>query len=481
MSQLAALPARPARTMLFPVLGSTLLHGPRLACWLRVTMLGVAALGTLLPARVALAQDADDNGWFEQQQPAAAEPPPEPYYNESAADAAPAPAQQQDVPDTDPSALTTFRPALDPYGAWVTDSTYGTVWVPNREVVGEDFAPYVSRGHWALTSDNDWIWESDYPFGWAVFHYGRWVWVSGHGWAWVPGRTYANAWVVWRTPYAGYDYIGWAPMPPTWGWYNGFAFGLWYSPPLPYVFCPSRFAFDYRVHYHIVRDRGLVRDIASHSRVYPTPYRAPASHGPPNPSVHAAAAGGVRSAPIGTSAVPHGPAISAARVPAQAVPAARALPSANATRLSGTRINSSDFGRQRFSSASEARAYSSSPRMPSSARSAFTGEALRRSAPSPSSTFTSAPRPSPSTWTSAPRPSASSSRVRVSPSSSSSFAPSSHSYAPSSQHFAPSSHSFAPTHSYAPSSHSFAPSSHSFAPSFHMHGGGGGGGGGHRR
>jgi len=456
--------------MLFPVLASSLLRGSRAARWVRAAVLGVASLGTLLPASVALAQDADDNGWFEQQPGAEPAPAsePEPYYNEPDANAEPSPSQPQDVPDTDPSALTTFRPALDPYGAWVNDSNYGTVWVPNREVVGEDFAPYVSRGHWALTTDDDWIWQSDYPFGWAVFHYGRWVWVTGHGWAWVPGRTYANAWVVWRTPYAGYDYVGWAPMPPTWGFYNGFAFGLWFSPPLPYVFCPSRYAFAYGVNYHIVRDRGLVRDIASHSRIYPTPY-----HAPGGASGHVSATPGVRPAAIGASGVPHGPATSAARVPAQSIPAARSLPSANATRLSGSRISSSNFGRQSFTSASDPRLRSGATRIPSSARSSFTGESLHRSAP-PSSSGWSSARPSSPTWsTYRPSPSPSPSRVRVAPSSSSSYAPASHSYAPVT-------HSYAPvTHSYAPVTHSFAPSSHAFAPSFHMHGGGGGGG--HRR
>lgn len=33
--------------------------------------------------------------------------------------------------DTDPSALTEFRPALDGHGQWVNDPTYGTIWVPN--------------------------------------------------------------------------------------------------------------------------------------------------------------------------------------------------------------------------------------------------------------------------------------------------------------------------------------------------------------
>jgi hypothetical protein len=278
----AALPVPLVRTMLFSVLGSTLLKAPRIGGrWVRVAIVGVASFVALLPSTAALAQEADDSGWFDAP---TAEPAPEPYYPEPAASSTPAPAPTSEVEDTDPSALTTFRPALDPYGAWVADSTYGTVWVPNREVVGTDFAPYVSRGHWALTTDDDWIWESDYPFGWAVFHYGRWVWIADHGWSWVPGRTYANAWVVWRVPSAEYAYVGWAPMPPTWGWYNGFAFGLWYSPPLPYVFCPSAYVFDYRVHYYIVHDRYLVHDIASHSRVYPTPYHVPA-----RPSVHTAA------------------------------------------------------------------------------------------------------------------------------------------------------------------------------------------------
>ena len=427
--------------MLFSVLGSSPLHGSRgVARCFRIALFGVASLGALLPASRALAQEADDSGWFDAP---ATEQTPEPYYAEPATDAAPAPAQQQDVPDTDPSALTTFRPALDPYGAWVSDSTYGTVWVPNRATVGADFAPYVSRGHWALTADDDWIWESDYPFGWAVFHYGRWVWIPSYGWSWVPGRRYANAWVVWRVPSAEYAYVGWAPMPPTWGWYNGFAFGVWYSPPLPYVFCPSAYVFDYRVHYHIVHDRRLVGDIASHSRVYPTPYRAPAQ-----PSIRTAGAPGVRPPPISQASAPRGPAMSAARVPPQAMPAVRTRPSPNATRLSGSRIISSDFSRERMP-ASDPR-LRTAPRVPYDVRRTYSGEPVRRSAPS-----------SPA-WNYAPRPSAPD-RVRVEPRS---VAPVRtapvRSYAPS------------PARNYAPSSHSFAPASHSFAPSMpRMHSGGG--------
>jgi hypothetical protein len=376
--------------MLMPVTGNAVTPGLRLMRRLRA-LLTLAALCGVSVTTPALAQQADASGWFEAPGDDAAAPlPTEPDYEEpdlvgdpAPAAPEPAPAPVSDVPDTDPSALTTFRPALDPYGAWVSDSRYGTVWVPNREVVGSDFAPYVSRGHWSLTADNDWIWVSDYPFGWAVFHYGRWVWLPGGGWAWVPGRTYANAWVVWRTPVAGYAYVGWAPMPPTWGWWNGYAVGVWYSPPLPYVFCPSAYVFDYRVHYHVVRDRALVRDIAQHTRVEPTTYHAPAQ-----PSAHAASVAGGRAAPppIMASRAPRGPAVSAARVPPSAIPAVRTAPPPNAVRLSPARLGPTDFTSRRVPSEarvrSTVRSPSSSRESFSSSRESFTAPPARRASPS---------------------------------------------------------------------------------------------------
>jgi hypothetical protein len=98
-----------------------------------------------------------------------------------------------DYDDTDPSALTDFRGALDPYGSWGQDPTYGTVWVPSQSVVGDDFTPYVTAGHWVY--DDDYTWVSDYDWGWVPFHYGRWVYGPSFGWGWVPGRRYAPAWV----------------------------------------------------------------------------------------------------------------------------------------------------------------------------------------------------------------------------------------------------------------------------------------------
>ena len=465
--------------MLSPVLGSHLFHGPRMVLrWARTALVGAVALGTLLPASPALAQSADDSGWFDA--PPEPEPTPEPYYEEPVVgDPAPqAPAPQTDIADTDPSALTTFRPALDPYGAWVSDSTYGTVWVPNRDVVGADFAPYVSRGHWALTADDDWIWASDYPFGCAVFHYGRWVWISGSGWAWIPGRTYANAWVVWRVPTAGYAYVGWAPMPPTWGWRNGYAFGLWYSPPLPYVFCPSAYVFDYRVHYHIVRDRHLVHDIAGHTHVYPTPYHAPA-----RPSQRTAATPNARPAPppVGPSRAPRGPAVSAARVPASAVPAVRTAPPPNVQRLSPNRLAPVDGPRQRVTSISDARVRSSSsPRLPADSRD-FTRD-TRRTRPSPSSSWSGPRESAPERVRVQPRSSAPE-RMRVEPRTSApermrveprTSAPDRvrvepRNTAPARIRVAPSpSRSFAPSRSFSPSP------SRSMAPSMpRMRGGGG--------
>ena len=188
--------------------------------------------------------------------------------------------QEAEYADTDPSALTEFKPELDPYGYWVQDDKYGLVWVPHQRAVGADFAPYVTSGHWALTPEGDWIWVSDYPFGWVVFHYGRWAWASAYGWVWIPGRRYSHAWVVWRVPTGPYAYVGWAPAPPGYVWVSGVAVSLWVGPPVPYVFCPSAYIFSYHMHHYIVVDRARVRHIARHTRRY-RPHGRVRRHGPP--------------------------------------------------------------------------------------------------------------------------------------------------------------------------------------------------------
>lgn len=288
-----------------------------------------AALGVFVVAAVssrAAPARADESGWFDAQPapagtasapaptpaPAPAEGPapgselpslpPSPLLEPQAQ--TPAEPVEVDAGDRDPRALSDFRPALDPYGYWMQHPTYGTVWVPNRAVVGAGFAPYVTSGRWALDDHGEWIWVSDYPFGHVVFHYGRWVWVAGTGWAWIPGYRYAPAWVVWRVPVAGSAYIGWAPMGPDFIWYNGVAVSFWYGSPTPWVFCPSVHVFHRHVHHYIIRDRVVIHRAAAETRRY-------------TPAVPRTQARPAR------MHYPSSPSLAAARVPAHAVPRER--------------------------------------------------------------------------------------------------------------------------------------------------------------
>ena len=182
---------------------------------------------------------------------AACEPVPAAYPAGDDPDAAAPGAEGDRYADADPSALTDFREPLEGHGAWVEHPTYGTVWVPSATEVGPDFAPYVSAGHWAYDDDGDYVWVSDYSWGWAPFHYGRWVWADGTGWVWVPGRVYAGAWVVWRVGPDGYDYVGWAPMPPLFLWRGGYVVA--YAPgPAPFVFLPRAHLFATAVSTHVL-------------------------------------------------------------------------------------------------------------------------------------------------------------------------------------------------------------------------------------
>jgi hypothetical protein len=156
--------------------------------------------------------------------------------------------------DADPSALSEFRATLDPHGDWIDDPSYGTVWVPHTAVVGADFVPYSTAGHWVY--DTDYVWVSDYSWGWAPFHYGRWVRTSHRGWAWIPGRVYRGAWVEWRTGPVGYGYVGWAPLAPSWYWYGGAAVAFATPPTTSYIFVSTTNVFHVAPSTCVIRDSG---------------------------------------------------------------------------------------------------------------------------------------------------------------------------------------------------------------------------------
>lgn len=162
-------------------------------------------------------------------------------------------AQVDEYSDTDPSALTEFKPALEGHGQWIDDATYGTVWQPNESEVGTDFVPYVSAGSWTYDDTYGYTWVSTYDWGWAPFHYGRWVHVGHRGWVWIPGRTYSGAWVTWRYGGPAYGYVGWAPMGPDWYWYRGVAVGWTFGYNPYYVYCPHSHVYDHGVYQHVVQ------------------------------------------------------------------------------------------------------------------------------------------------------------------------------------------------------------------------------------
>ncbi len=168
--------------------------------------------------------------------------------------------------DTDESALTEFRDALEPYGAWEDDPSLGTVWFPSRAVVGASFVPYVSAGRW--TYDSELLWVSDYAWGWAPFHYGRWAYAGPRGWAWIPGRRYAGAWVDWRTGEgSAAHYVGWGPTPPSWYWRDGDVVRITQTPAAAFVYCPVADLFAPSVQRYLVNHPAVLA-IASQSYPY---------------------------------------------------------------------------------------------------------------------------------------------------------------------------------------------------------------------
>jgi hypothetical protein len=129
--------------------------------------------------------------------------------------------------------ISVFHDDLAPYGRWVGVGSYGNCFVPR---VAAGWAPYVD-GEWVYT-DYGWTWVSNDPFGDVPFHYGSWTWADSYGWVWVPGTVWAPAWVTWAY---GDDYVGWAPVPPSFGLTaTGYAGAAVVLPATRYVFVPTR-------------------------------------------------------------------------------------------------------------------------------------------------------------------------------------------------------------------------------------------------
>jgi len=126
-----------------------------------------------------------------------------------------------------------FYDDLAPYGRWIDSPRYGWVWTPT--VAATSWRPY-EYGHWVWT-DEGWLWVSDEPFGWAAYHYGRWYDDPGFGWAWVPGYDWAPSWVSWEE---APDYVGWAPLPPSFSFGVGFGGGRIGLAASDYLFVPTR-------------------------------------------------------------------------------------------------------------------------------------------------------------------------------------------------------------------------------------------------
>jgi hypothetical protein len=148
-----------------------------------------------------------------------------------------------------------FYSNLGSHGNWMVSANYGRVWQP--AVYRAGWHPYYD-GHWVYT-DLGWTWVSDYSWGNIAYHYGTWVLDPAYGWVWVPGYTWAPSWVVFRT---GGDYIGWAPVPPT------FSIGVSFVnvSPTRFVFVSNRDFMSRRIGRHFI-PRSRVTTIVNNTRI----------------------------------------------------------------------------------------------------------------------------------------------------------------------------------------------------------------------
>lgn len=113
-----------------------------------------------------------------------------------------------------PAEARPYGAALDHYGYWRHEPTYGYVWYP-RVAVG--WRPYY-YGRWSHLRPWGWTWIGHDPWAWPTHHYGRWGFSAGV-WFWIPGRHWGPSWVSWA--YAP-GYVSWCPL----GWNDRPVFGF---------------------------------------------------------------------------------------------------------------------------------------------------------------------------------------------------------------------------------------------------------------
>jgi hypothetical protein len=152
-----------------------------------------------------------------------------------------------------------FYRELSPYGSWINYPGEGYVWVPN---VDRDFRPYASNGHWVYT-DEGWTWDSNYPWGWAAFHYGRWMFEDEYGWIWVPGNEWAPAWVTWGQ---SDGYYGWAPLAPHISINGSFGRDSWNPPPQYWNFVPFEHMTHENLNRYVINQRNNITIVNNISR-----------------------------------------------------------------------------------------------------------------------------------------------------------------------------------------------------------------------
>jgi len=157
-----------------------------------------------------------------------------------------------------------FYETLAPYGQWIEDKEMGYVWMPGEDI---NFRPYYTNGHWSMTEyGNTWI--SDYPWGWACFHYGRWTYDDYYGWLWIPDGNWGPAWVSWRY---GDGFYGWAPLAP--GHDAATSLTRYRCPDDWWVFIPPRYLYTgtyYRFWYgprdnkHLIENSAIIVNTMEH-------------------------------------------------------------------------------------------------------------------------------------------------------------------------------------------------------------------------